>query len=51
MKRLSRVLLGSGALAVATSVASADELTALKADLERLQSRVSQLWLRGLQYH
>lgn len=43
MKGLSRILLGSVALAAAAGVASADELGSLKAEIEALQSRVSRL--------
>src|SRR5262245_46462471 len=43
MRGLSRVLLGSVALAGAAGGASADELSSRKADLDALQSRVSQL--------
>ena len=43
MKGLSRTLLGGLGLAAATGAACADELSSLKAELESLQSRVSQL--------
>jgi hypothetical protein len=42
-KWLRRALLGGAALSAMATVANADELTALKAQLEALQSRVSQL--------
>src|SRR5262245_33837902 len=43
MKGLARALLGTVAWVGAAGLASADELSALKAELEALQSRVSQL--------
>lgn len=43
MKRLLRVLLGSAALGGAAGTGSADDLSFLKAEIESLHSRVSQL--------
>jgi hypothetical protein len=43
MKMMKWALLGSAALAVTTTAAQADDLSALKAEIEALQSRVSQL--------
>jgi hypothetical protein len=43
MKKMKWVLLGSAALAVTATAARADDLNALKAEIEALQSRVSQL--------
>ncbi|QIG50452.1 hypothetical protein G5V57_23620 [Nordella sp. HKS 07] len=43
MKGLSRILLGSVALLGATAVASADELSSLKTEIEALQSRITRL--------
>ena len=43
MKMMKWALLGSAALAVTATAAQADDLSALKAEIEALQSRVSQL--------
>lgn len=43
MKGLSRILLGGVALTGSAGVASADELSSLKAEIESLQSRISRL--------
>ncbi len=43
LKWLRQALLGGAALSVLATGAQADELTALKAQLEALQSRVNQL--------
>lgn len=43
MKMMKWALLGSAALAVTATAARADDLSALKAQIEQLQSRVSQL--------